>query len=102
MLAFYYVCLILIEIIKMKYIKRSVEIEAFIFGKELFPDWFRKAIYNGKVTLNSSCDLIDSCTIRTLEGDMRAKLGDYIIKGVVGEIYPCKAEIFEKTYNLSE
>ena len=36
--------------------------------------------------------------IRTLEGDMRATYGDYIIKGVHGEFYPCKPDIFEATY----
>ena len=36
--------------------------------------------------------------IQTLEGVMRAKRGDYIIKGVNGEIYPCKPDVFEKTY----
>jgi hypothetical protein len=36
--------------------------------------------------------------IPTLEGVMEARLGDYIIKGVKGEIYPCKSDIFEMTY----
>lgn len=36
--------------------------------------------------------------IRTLEGDMKADLGDFIIKGVNGEFYPCKPDIFEATY----
>lgn len=36
--------------------------------------------------------------IRTLEGDMRATYGDYIIRGVAGEFYPCKPDIFEQTY----
>lgn len=36
--------------------------------------------------------------IRTLEGEMRANPGDYIIKGVKGEFYPCKQDIFTKTY----
>ena len=36
--------------------------------------------------------------IETLEGTMKADVGDYIIKGVEGEIYPCKPDIFEKTY----
>jgi hypothetical protein len=36
--------------------------------------------------------------IKTLEGDMRADLRDFIIKGVHGEFYPCKPDIFEKTY----
>ena len=38
--------------------------------------------------------------IRTLEGKMTISIGDYIIKGVNGEFYPCKADIFEKTYEL--
>lgn len=36
--------------------------------------------------------------IHTLEGDMKASVGDYIITGVDGEQYPCKPDIFEKTY----
>lgn len=36
--------------------------------------------------------------IPTLEGEMTASLGDYIIKGVNGELYPCKPDIFIKTY----
>lgn len=40
--------------------------------------------------------------IRTLEGDMRANLGDWIIKGVNGEFYPCKPDIFLKTYEAVE
>jgi len=37
-------------------------------------------------------------TIKTLEGDMIAEVGDWIIKGVNGEFYPCKPDIFGKTY----
>ena len=36
--------------------------------------------------------------IHTLEGDIKAEVGDYIITGVQGEQYPCKANIFEQTY----
>lgn len=36
--------------------------------------------------------------IETLEGVMKASVGDYIIKGVNGEFYPCKPDIFNKTY----
>jgi hypothetical protein len=39
-----------------------------------------------------------SLVIRTLEGDMKADLGDWIIKGVQGEFYPCKPDIFDATY----
>lgn len=38
--------------------------------------------------------------IKTLEGDMRAVVGDYIICGVNGEFYPCKSDIFGKTYEV--
>lgn len=41
-------------------------------------------------------------TIRTLEGNMTASSGDYIIKGIQGEFYPCKPDIFEKTYDKVE
>lgn len=40
--------------------------------------------------------------ISTLEGNMQVTKGDYIIKGVNGEFYPCKPDIFEKTYELEE
>ena len=40
--------------------------------------------------------------VRTLEGDMTAQVGDYIIEGVNGELYPCKPDIFEKTYEKVE
>jgi hypothetical protein len=40
--------------------------------------------------------------IFTLEGEMRASVGDFIIKGVNGEFYPCKADIFAKTYDEVE
>jgi hypothetical protein len=42
----------------------------------------------------------DYMEILTLEGIMKASAGDYIIKGVSGEFYPCKPDIFEKTYEL--
>ena len=38
--------------------------------------------------------------IETLEGTMTASIGDFVIKGVSGEFYPCKPDIFEKTYEL--
>lgn len=40
--------------------------------------------------------------IPTLEGTMRASVGDYVIRGVQGELYPCKPDIFEQTYDLVE
>jgi hypothetical protein len=43
-----------------------------------------------------------SCFIQTLEGEMECRNGDWLIKGVNGEIYPCKPDIFEKTYEAAE
>ena len=40
--------------------------------------------------------------IKTLEGDMIASEGDYIIKGISGEFYPCKPDIFKATYEEVE
>ena len=40
--------------------------------------------------------------IHTLEGDMKANVGDYIITGLRGEQYPCKPDIFDKSYELVE
>ena len=78
----------------MKYRKKPIVIDAFIYNVDPRPDWFQD-----KVTSN---DIItypdDSCWIKTLEGDMQGVKGDYIIQGVKGEIYPCKADIFKMTY----
>ena len=40
--------------------------------------------------------------IKTLEGEMLVSIGDFIIKGVDGEFYPCKPDIFQKTYEEVE
>ena len=40
--------------------------------------------------------------IETLEGTMRVTYGDWVIKGVKGELYPCKADIFEQSYEAVE
>lgn len=45
--------------------------------------------------------LSGSIVIPTLEGEMTAKIGDWIIKGVKGEFYPCKPDIFHATYELA-
>lgn len=79
----------------MKYRKKPVVIEAI--------QW------TGKFDRNMSLFVGDKATIKglkepfemiiqTLEGDMTASVGDYIIKGVNGEFYLCKPDVFEKTY----
>lgn len=42
--------------------------------------------------------ILGEIVVPTLEGEMRARVGDWIIKGVKGEFYPCKPDIFEATY----
>lgn len=48
------------------------------------------------------CGLDSPLEVHTLEGVMRASVGDWIIKGVSGEFYPCKPDIFEATYEPVE
>jgi hypothetical protein len=43
----------------------------------------------------------DGLSIETLEGTMSASINDYIIKGIKGEFYPCKPDIFERSYEIA-
>lgn len=54
--------------------------------------------YDFAVKPSDHTDKAEWIFIPTLEGVMRADVGDWIIKGVKGEFYPCKNEIFEETY----
>lgn len=72
-----------------KYIKKRVIVEAVQW---LGDNYSEISKFMGKLT---PFDMTDSTLIiGTLEGDMRASIGDYIIKGVRGEFYPCKPDIF--------
>ena len=87
----------------MKYKKKPVVIEAFRFGYDSIPPWFVEAVHNGIVkheSIPSPFGTTFVLQINTLEGVMTAHHGDYIIKGVVGELYPFKPKIFEETYEL--
>jgi len=56
-----------------------------------------------EIAVMGSVELKDKVLkIQTLEGDMTAQIGDYIIKGIQGELYPCKPDIFKQTYELVE
>lgn len=81
----------------MKYRKKSVIIEAFRYRLDSRPDWFCD-----KVTTNEIITYPTHCEINTLEGVMCGEIGDYIIQDVKGEIYPCKPDIFEQTYEKVE
>ena len=77
--------------------KKPVTIEAFLFNdesKDAVATW---------VTCNCAYDTEDGSPvlrIQTLEGVMTARFGDYIIKGVKGEFYPCEPSIFKLTYDF--
>jgi hypothetical protein len=83
----------------MKFRKKPVEIEAWQFKAPNFmgqPDWFVAAMNLGKITFVAGEKT--HYRIQTLEGVMRANPGDWIIRGVKGELYPCKPDIFAATY----
>ena len=83
-----------------KYRKKPVVIEAEQFteeNKDRAFNFVRRACSAGRDKDNNVTLLI-----QTLEGDMTASLGDFIIKGIQGEFYPCKPDIFYATYDLVE
>lgn len=88
-----------------RFTKKPVTIEAMQF--ELIDDWlFDKALLrwlddNGVKYRNGSSPIY-FIAIQTLEGEVVASPGDWIIKGVQGEFYPCKPDIFEQTYQAAD
>jgi len=85
----------------MKGRKKPVIVDAFEWryskGSTL-PSWFQSAVNAGILRQIPNGRLV----IGTLEGEMIAEIGDYIIKGVKGELYPCKPDIFAATYEVIE
>ncbi|WP_042174545.1 hypothetical protein [Streptomyces sp. NBRC 110035] len=77
--------------------KKPVEIQAMHLSEPNTPDsvasWCGGRVVGDGVTGHRY-----SIEIDTLEGTMRADFGDWVIRGVVGEFYPCKPDIFEATY----
>lgn len=76
-----------------KYRKKPVEIDAMLLRTEnvqAVADWC-----GGKPGLHSGV------VIHTLEGVMKADIGDYVIKGIKGEFYPCKPDIFLASYDAA-
>lgn len=90
-----------------KYRKKPVVIEAVQWTGHNFDECtnFMGETCGNKIAYEDyeeQCIKLGEITIRTLEGDMIASKGDYIIKGVNGEFYPCKPDIFAKTYEEIE
>lgn len=81
-----------------KYRKKPVVVEAIIWNGKTSSLCAISDLVNDDITLSKDKYLY----IQTLEGKMKANIGDYIIKGVKGECYPCKPDIFEQTYELVE
>lgn len=89
----------------MKYRKKPVVIEAFQYDGDLMnrngeyyvPQWAVEAHENGTLFFDGP-----TLKVKTLEGDMVVAVNDYIIKGIKGELYPCKPDIFEATYEKAE
>lgn len=88
-----------------KYRKKPVVIEAWQLTKQKALDCFLRrdkapyGLYISGEYNEVSQEVYDAYVcIDTLEGKRKASLGDYIIKGVQGELYPCKPDIFEQTY----
>lgn len=85
-----------------KYRKMPVVIDAFKWtgghSQTEDPEWIVEAYQSMKVWFVNEGTENVAMRINTLEGVMTAQQGDYIIRGIQGEIYPCKPEIFEATY----
>lgn len=85
--------------------KKPVEVEAFRLSEE-WPDWWADKVSTNEVTTHNEDGRWDGgpdyALIHTLEGVMRAERGDWIIKGVKGELYPCKPDIFAVLYEAAD
>lgn len=86
-----------------KYRKKPVVIEAVQWNGKNFDECmnFMGEHCGNKIAYEDyeeKCLQSKTLTIKTIEGNMIASKDDYIIKGVNGEFYPCKPDIFEKTY----
>ena len=80
-----------------KFRKKPIVIEAVQWKGDNFLEILKLSAESGRDIMQ---DFVGDClTITTLEGDMTANLNDWIIKGVRGEVYPCKPGIFAETYD---
>ena len=79
-----------------RYKTKSVEIEALEWNGDNFKEVREFTDNKVKMELLFSCKEV--LVVQTLEGDMIATIGDFIIKGLRGEFYPCKPDVFHKKY----
>lgn len=81
----------------LKCIKKPIEVEAVKFDGSLKSSYILYDFCGDNIDIDLSTQ---SLKIKTLEGTMTARVGDYIIRGVEGEFYPCRGDIFERTYDI--
>lgn len=84
----------------MKYRKKPVVIEAWELTAQSMGELIK--MVGGRSWSKPPMRAVTGIIVPTLEGDHEARFGDYIIKGVKGEFYPCKPDIFEMTYEKVE
>lgn len=93
----------------MRFRKKPVVIEAVRIGANAgstdgsacfteTPAWLTAALQDGTVRSNAEGGGV---IVRTLEGEMRGRPGDWLIRGTAGELYPCKPKIFEAIYEAA-
>lgn len=84
------------------YRSKVVEIEAFKLPHPYYEpvEWILFKLWASSEGLKDFDEKDDGIIIPTLEGNMLANYGDYVIKGLKGEFYPCKPEIFAMKYEL--
>lgn len=93
----------------MLYVKKRIPVEAFRYGIEEKPEWFLDAVADSMISIKNEIYDEDGnlseesfCSVLTLEGEMICNYGNYIIRGIRGELYPCDYEIFKLTYEPFE
>lgn len=80
-----------------KFSKKPLIVEAFKYGTDIEPQWFADQV--GRTVFLSSTPDEGNPYIVTGRGEQIINDGDYVIKGVHGELYPCSAGIFRDTYD---
>ena len=87
----------------MKVIKKPLIVDAWQLDSDEYmdiPDWVFDAMMRRNLSCVKQVNNVARWTVHTLEGDAISHDGDYLIKGAYGELYPCKREIFEDTYEV--
>lgn len=92
---------VVIEAVQVRHAEMTAKgLDCYPFSES--PIWLMNAADDGTLTISSK-NALDYAVIliKTLEGTMEAGPGDWIIRGIKGELYPCKADIFEATYEIA-